>query len=362
VDRNGYVLYCPCMGRFGNQADHFLGSLAFAHGLNRTLVLPPWVEYDYRKPHSIQVPFKKYFKVEPLREYHRVMTMEDFMSDLAPTIWPVGKRMVYCFSHRQGILSPDDGGCNAKDGNPFGPFWDTFSVNFDGSVFYSPLFYDTEDPRVAQQWKERFPAKQHPVLAFTGAPASFPVEKEHVDLHRYLQWSDEIEKLVDDFVRKELPSGPFVAVHLRIGPDWVNVCKHVADMTNRHHLFASAQCLGYDFEYGNEITYELCFPSEATILKQIKSMVKKTKAVAVVVATDSQAMIDKISKALNRKVTVVQRLPSDPHVDLALLARADYYIGNCISTFSAFATRERRVNSKPVAFWAFDEKHTSDEL
>lgn len=42
---------------------------------------------------KIQVPFKKYFKVEPLREYHRVMTMEDFMSDLAPTIWPVGKRI-----------------------------------------------------------------------------------------------------------------------------------------------------------------------------------------------------------------------------------------------------------------------------
>jgi len=37
--------YCFDLGRIGNQVEHFLGGMAFAAALNRTLVLPPFRTY-----------------------------------------------------------------------------------------------------------------------------------------------------------------------------------------------------------------------------------------------------------------------------------------------------------------------------
>lgn len=50
------------------------------------------------------------------------------------------------------------------------------------------------------------------------------------------------------------------------------------------------------------MTYELCFPSDKTIIKQVKEAVKKYKAKTVFVATDERDMMKELGEALKKKV------------------------------------------------------------
>ncbi|CAB1335946.1 unnamed protein product, partial [Coregonus sp. 'balchen'] len=92
-DYNGYILYCPCMARFGNQADYFLGSLAFAKMLNRTLAVPPFI----------------------------------------------GQRAAYCFESASQ-RSVDEKSCPMKESFPF---WDHVGVEFDRSVLFDGLSFSS---------------------------------------------------------------------------------------------------------------------------------------------------------------------------------------------------------------------------
>ncbi|XP_015186059.1 PREDICTED: GDP-fucose protein O-fucosyltransferase 1 [Polistes dominula] len=353
VDINGYILYCPCMGRFGNQADHFLGALGFAIALNRTLVLPPWVEYRTGQTKSIQVPFDTYFNVSKLQECHKTMLMHDFMDNLAPTIWPLKERVSFCYSQRGNSES-----CNAKEGNPFGPFWDTYNIDFVNSEFYGPLHYDVYHTDMVSQWKQKYPSKVWPILAFTGAPASFPVQFENTKLHKCLEWNESIQEKAKSFVKNNLPKGAYIGIHLRNGIDWVRACEYTSMTPN---LFAAAQCLGYRNERGKATT-TMCLPPFNVILRHIKRIIRNHNEVkSIFVASDNNYMIDELTNSLARMQVQVFRQPDpvSPHVDLAILGRANYFIGNCISSFSAFVARERQVKGYPTYFWGFPPERSS---
>lgn len=160
------------------------------------------------------MPFDKYFQVEPLQEYTKVILMKDFMQHLAPKVWPVGSRAIFCYAPRSTKSS-----CAAKEGNPFGPYWNAFNIEFDKDIFYGPLGYDANDQN---GWISKYPASEYPVLAFTGAPGSFPVAQQNVHLQKYVKWSKEFDAKATQFLKKINPNNEkIIGVHLRNGVDFV---------------------------------------------------------------------------------------------------------------------------------------------
>jgi peptide-O-fucosyltransferase len=127
--------------------------------------------------------------------------------------------LVFCYASRG-----ESGTCSAKEGNPFGPYWDKFSIDFDKDVFYGPLGFDLsfEDHKLG--WLQNYPAEKYPVLAFTGAPGAFPVLERHVGLQKYLQWSTDLEKEADAFLARYITNegDKLIGIHLRNGIDFVN--------------------------------------------------------------------------------------------------------------------------------------------
>jgi len=68
----------------------------------------------------------------------------------------------------------------------------------------------------------RYPASAHPVMAFKGAPASFPVLPDHRRLHKHLRWNPRMEAEAFQFINNSFGANTnFIAVHLRMGSDWV---------------------------------------------------------------------------------------------------------------------------------------------
>ena len=72
---------------------------------------------------------------------------------------------------------------------------------------YGPLSFDTRYQNAHITWQDKYPASRFPVLAFTGAPAVFPVEKENVELQQYFQYNDEWVQGAKDWIKENLPKG-----------------------------------------------------------------------------------------------------------------------------------------------------------
>lgn len=347
----GFILYCPCMGRFGNQAEQLLGSIHFAKLLNRTLILPPFIHYGINHTPEL-VPFERILQLETIKKYYDVLLLADFMNQDANTVWPVGKRRFYCYSQR-GFTQMNEQSCNALQGEPFNTFWSSFGVSEDSSTYYKPL---TTNPESALRWSQMYPPSSHPVLTFVGAPSPFPAHKDSTKLQKYIKISEPIEKVSKEFMDLMGVSGkPYLSMHVRHGSDWKKACQLLLDGP-KTRLFSSNQCTGYPpDDSGHTLEYETCFPSYETMSRDLSEALTKFKerhnlSIQVVhIATDFDSSelwryLEKMFpnvRFIRLKQASIQFTP-DYMIDIYLMTHADVFIGNCVSSFSAFPARIRR--------------------
>lgn len=92
--------------------------------------------------------------------------------------------------------------------------------------------------------------------------------------------------------------------------------------------------------------------------RQIKRAIKNVNDIKYIfAASDSNHMLEELNEALQRTDVVAVRLqPSNPHLDLAILGKSNYFIANCVSSYSAFVKRERDARGLPSEFWSFPHR------
>jgi peptide-O-fucosyltransferase len=117
---------------------------------------------------------------------------------------------------------------------------------------------------------------------------------------------------------------------------------------------ASPQCFDLSWSPFTFVTRKMCYPPDDEILRLLKNVVLRTRIHNIYVATDKRPMIKEIEEYLSAQRVHVKHLdPWLPVIDVAMLAHANYFIGNCVSSFTSIVKRARDVNDLPSAFWGF---------
>ena len=96
-----------------------------------------------------------------------------------------------------------------------------------------------------------------------------------------------------------------------------------------------------------------------TIMEMVRRKIKSVGAVAVFVASDNDHMIKQFrSQFKNEGISFHKQKEDNSLLDLVILGQSSHFIGNCVSSFSAFVKRERDVSGLLSSFWAFPGKQT----
>jgi hypothetical protein len=85
----------------------------------------------------------------------------------------------------------------------------------------------------------RYPSSKYPVIAFSSAPAAFPVVPQNRQLQSFFKWTKTIENDAETFVKMHI-NRPSVGIHLRNNVDWVVCLSYFFQIEN---IFLWGKCL-----------------------------------------------------------------------------------------------------------------------
>jgi peptide-O-fucosyltransferase len=368
----GYLLFSLTMGRIGNQMEQLLGVLAQAteeRSKNRTVVLPPFISYPSDPDSLIFTPVEDVFRLDVLRRLNpNIITMKEFLA--SQQFWDPMNATIYCYDAFPKC-TPD------RNSRPFGLFWKAHGVQFTSEYLHSSDVFDLGP-------------KEHPVVVINGAPAPFPMLASDRYVARYLHWSSSVERrttkflldtgLVDHAMRVQgttshgdATNTVLVATHIRAGSDWVNACQYGV---GQPEYMASPQCAAVMKASGKSVvTEEICLPTAnmarlALTLQKVGERIKRERKTSkqaggtmrrrlvLFVASDVPSVAFELMETYGLNTTydsLLVRQPSSRNLhededgddvvgsllELAVMTRADYFVGNCVSSFTSFAARIR---------------------
>ena len=108
-----------------------------------------------------------------------------------------------------------------------------------------------------------------------------------------------------------------------------------------------------------------CLQTESEIVKTLQKFYPKFQKIFI--STDGDGYFESIEK-IGFKIFQTKKFLSKnfdekriPLVDLAVHGKSEIFIANCVSSFSAFAVRQRTVTKRVTMFWGvenFNNLHT----
>lgn len=365
----GYVIYCPCYGELGEQLMQLLDALSFAKGLNRSLVVPQflqrkWIGNNYM---TILHNYSSFFDMDELSHEGGVISIDDFMQYIAPKYWPLRKRYGFCHTFSKGSCGLDQ--------HHYGDFWQENNVTFASNREQFSQYWGVEFSWSARRnYKTMYPAWKYPVLAYKHAPKiniKDTLKVENAQMRIKFQRS--IMQQVETYKRKHNMMGNGVLAAMILNSRTLErFCQHTSYYKYGNFL-ASPQCTGIDRFWSRrtrQLTHDMCNPSVETIVGSITNISLARRNLKVLfISTDhpddgmghESLHIKNIKRALRKhpimqQVHIVVRATYGDYsrwiFNLALMVKAQFFVGNCVDHYSSFVRRDIKLHRKKFIFFA----------